>query len=91
MDRSQHALRSRGFTLLEILIAMSIFVMLGSMVVVFMRQSLDIFYTGTRESAQLDRQDSVLPQVRADLANVALPASFQAPVPPPPCHAKMRG
>ena len=43
-------------------IAMSLFVMLGGMVVVFLRQSLDIFYTGTRESAQLDRQDTVLPQ-----------------------------
>lgn len=74
----------RGFTLLEILIAMSLFVMLGGMVVVFLRQSLDIFYTGTRESAQLDRQDSVLPQVRADLANLTLPATFQAPSPPPP-------
>ena len=84
MDRSQHALRSRGFTLLEILIAMSIFVMLGSMVVVFMRQSLDIFYTGTKESAQYDRQDGILPQVRADLANLTMPASFQAPSPPPP-------
>ena len=48
--------RSRGFTLLEILIAMSLFVMLGSMVVVFLRQSLDIFYTGTRESAQQNQQ-----------------------------------
>lgn len=76
--------RTRGFTLLEILIAMSLFVMLGGMVVVFLRQSLDIFYTGTRESAQLDRQDAILPQVRADLANLALPASFQAPAPPPP-------
>ncbi|MDA1194622.1 MAG: prepilin-type N-terminal cleavage/methylation domain-containing protein [Planctomycetota bacterium] len=74
---------SRGFTLLEILIAMALFVMLGGMVVVFLRQSLDIFYTGTRESAQLDRQDQLLPQVRADLANLALPASFQAPAPMP--------
>lgn len=73
-----------GFTLLEILIAMSLFVMLGGMVVVFLRQSLDIFYTGTRESAQLDRQDIILPQVRADLSSLALPASFQAPSPPPP-------
>ena len=75
---------TRGFTLLEILIAMSLFVMLGGMVVVFLRQSLDIFYTGTRESAQLDRQDAILPQVRADLSNIALPATFQAPAPPPP-------
>jgi prepilin-type N-terminal cleavage/methylation domain-containing protein len=75
--------RQRGFTLLEILIAMAIFAMLGSMIVVFLRQSLDIFYVGTRESQQLDRQDSVLPQVRADFASIALPASFQAPAPPP--------
>ncbi|MDF1701802.1 MAG: prepilin-type N-terminal cleavage/methylation domain-containing protein [Planctomycetota bacterium] len=83
MRHTQPHARTRGFTLLEILIAMALFVMLGGMVVVFLRQSLDIFYTGTRESAQMDKQDSILPQVRTDLANLALPASFQAPTPPP--------
>ena len=73
----------RGFSLLEILIAMAIFSVLGTMVVFFLRQSLDIFYTGTRESAQLDRQDSVLPQIRVDLSSLVLPPSFQAPAPPP--------
>ncbi len=80
MKRSPNA---RGFTLLEILIAMAVFAMLGSMIVVFLRSSLDIFYVGTRDSKQLDRQDSVLPQLRGDFASIALPADFQAPAPPP--------
>jgi prepilin-type N-terminal cleavage/methylation domain-containing protein len=87
--------RSRGFTMLEILVAMAVFTVLGTMVVYFLRQSLAIFYAGERESSRLDRQDTILPQVRSDLANLVLPASFQAPAlapedpfstvtPPPP-------
>ena len=76
--------RSRsGFTLLEILVSMAIFTVLGSMVIVFMRQSLDIFYAGTKESGQLDRMDAVLPQVRADLESMTIPADFTPPRPPP--------
>ncbi len=62
---------------------MAIFTVLGSMVVYFMRQSLDIFYRGTRESGQLDRMDAVLPQVRGDLASLTIPSDFTPPPPPP--------
>lgn len=72
-----------GFTLLEILISMAIFTVLGTMVVFFMRQSLNIFYAGTRESAMLDRMDTVLPQVRDDLMGIAIPDNFDPPRPSP--------
>jgi prepilin-type N-terminal cleavage/methylation domain-containing protein len=72
---------SRGFTLLEILIAMAIFTVLGTMVVYFMRQSLNIFTMGTKESGYLDRLDMVLPQVRDDLQGLIVPAEVE---PPPP-------
>jgi len=79
----RHPSRARGFTLLEILVSMAIFTVLGSMVIVFMRQSLDIFYAGTKESGQLDRMDTALPQVRADLESMTIPADFTPPRPPP--------
>ncbi len=82
--RRQPAARTEsGFTLLEIMISMAIFTVLGTMVVYFMRQSLSIFYTGTRESAMLDRMDTVLPQVRSDLQGLIIPSNFDAPPPVP--------
>jgi len=81
-SRDRHA-RHAGFTLLEILVAMAIFSVLGSMVVVFMRQSLDIFYAGTKQSAEMDRKDAVLPQIREDLSSLTIPGDFTPPRPPP--------
>ncbi|MGE0191672.1 MAG: type II secretion system protein J [Planctomycetota bacterium] len=75
--------RSRGFTLLELLVAMGIFSVLGTMAVWFMRQSLDIFYSGTRESAIFDRLDSGLPRLRADLESLYVGDHFTAPPPAP--------
>lgn len=73
----------RGFTLLEIMISMAIFTVLGTMVVYFMRQSLNVFSVGTRESARLDRQDTLLPQVRTDLGGLIVPDQFDTPPPRP--------
>jgi len=76
--------RPRGFTILELLIAMAIFGVLGSMVVFFMQQSLDIFYSGTRESAQLDRMDTVLPQIAEDLEGIYVGDDWTPPYVPDP-------
>ena len=37
----------RGFTLLELILSMAIFTVLGTLVVYMMRQGLEIFTTGT--------------------------------------------
>ncbi len=84
--------RAAGFTMLELLIAMAIFAVLGTMVVYFMRNSLDIFYSGTRESAQLDRFDTVIPQVVEDLRAVYVGDDWRRPYRPPPDLAEeLRG
>ncbi len=75
--------RPSGFTLLELLVAMGIFTFLGMMAIWFMRQSLDIFYGGTREAAVYDRLDTALPALRSDLASLYVGDRF-APPPPPP-------
>lgn len=97
---------THGFTILELLIAMAIFSVLGTMVVYFMQNSLDIFYTGTRESAQLDRMDTVVPQVIDDLRGIyvgddwrqpytpseemLLGSNTAPPPPPPPVAVRLR-
>ena len=72
-----------GFTILELMVAMGIFTILGSMVVVFMQQSLNIFSAGTRESAMYDTLDAGLPQIREDLEAIFIGDQFDAPPPPP--------
>lgn len=72
-----------GFTLLEILMAMAIFTVLGTMLVWFMRTSLEIFTNGMRESDLMDRADTVLPRVRDDLRNLIIPDDFDPPAIPP--------
>lgn len=72
-----------GFTLLEILMAMAIFTVLGTMLVWFMRTSLTIFTSGMRESDLMDRADTVLPRIRDDLRNQTVPDNFDPPAIPP--------
>ena len=74
---------SRGFTILELMVSMGIFTILGSMVVVFMQQSLNIFSSGTRESAMYDQLESVLPFMRKDLEALYIGDQWDAPKPPP--------
>ena len=76
-----------GFTLLEILIAMSIFTVLGTMMVWFMSTSLDIFSRGMKESDLMDRADTILPRVRADLNSLIIPDNFDPPLTPPSADA----
>lgn len=74
---------TRGYTLLELLIAMSIFAILGTSAVVMMRQGATLFSAGTRENELSDRGDTLLPPILADLARLQIPDAFD-PVPPPP-------
>ena len=73
----------RGFTMLELLIAMSIFTVLGTMAIYFMRNSLDIFNQGTSELAKLDRADIVLPKIVDDMAGLYIGDDWDPPTPPP--------
>jgi hypothetical protein len=72
-----------GFTLLELLIAIGIFVFLGTAIVYLMRQGLTIFAVGTTDSALQDRADTVLPLVKKDLMRLYAGDRFDPPPPPP--------
>ena len=56
----------RGFTLLELLIAMAIFSFLGTVVIYLMREGLSMFTEGTRAQQLQDRQESLMPQLQKD-------------------------
>lgn len=83
-----------GFTVLELMIAMAVFTILGGTAVFMMRQAANSFSTGAREGDLLDRHDSLLPDLARDLARLAIPDAFDPPVlptiepapgaPPPP-------
>lgn len=66
--------RVRGFTLLEILIAMSLFTVLGLGVVLLMKTGVDMYVKGSEGSMQEDRIEQSLPRLEADLRNVLVPA-----------------
>lgn len=83
--------RERGFTMLELMMAMTIFSLLGMIVVMLMQQGMTIFVQGTRDSVLQDRMDTVLPQIQRRLEIVSLPASFAPPPPPPPEEERLAG
>ncbi|MDJ0974823.1 MAG: type II secretion system protein [Planctomycetota bacterium] len=72
MNATRNTSARHGFTMIELIVAMAIFTMLGSMVVFLMRQGLDIFDQGTREAALYDRLDNVLPIVEQDLKTMQI-------------------
>ena len=65
--------RSRGFTLLEIMIAMSLFTTIGFAVVLLMTNAMDMWLTGTRGAQQEDRKEQSLPRLEDDLRHMRLP------------------
>ena len=67
-------MRSRGFTLIEILIAMSLFTLIGLGVVLLMRTGIDMFVRGTEGSQLEDRREQSLPRLEEDLRQVLVPA-----------------
>jgi len=60
----------RGFTLVEIIIAMSIFVFLAVMLVGFLQRGLDLWKTGESRGDIYERGQIVMEQMKKDLANV---------------------
>lgn len=73
---------SRGFSILELLIAMGIFSILGVMAVYLMNRGIDIFQKGTKDAAAQDRLDTVLPFVEEDLQRIKVVGSTDAPALP---------
>lgn len=74
--------RARGFTLLELLIAMALFAVLGLAVIALLGQGMTIFSEGTADTRMQDRLQAILPTIRADLAAVQ-PAAPPEVLPPP--------
>jgi len=62
----------RGFTLLEVLISMSLFTVLGLGVVLLMRTGIDMWLSGNRASLQEDRVEQSLPRLEEDLRMVSV-------------------
>src|SRR5262245_13290384 len=73
----------RGFTLLELLIAMAMFTLLGIAVVALLGQGLSLFSEGTASTSMDDRKQAILPPLRAEFAAIQ-PASLPEVLPPPP-------
>jgi prepilin-type N-terminal cleavage/methylation domain-containing protein len=71
----------RGFTLLELLVAMAMFAVLGTAIVALLAQGLNVFSEGTSATSMQDRLQAVLPILRDDLSAMQPPES--AGVPPP--------
>lgn len=63
----------RGFTLLEILVAMSLFTVIGLGVVLLMRTGVEMYVRGSEGSAIEDRLEQSLPRLEDDLRHVLVP------------------
>jgi prepilin-type N-terminal cleavage/methylation domain-containing protein len=66
----------RGFTLLEILIAMSLFTVIGLGVVLLMRTGIEMYVQGSQASQGEDRREQSLPRLEEDLRHVLVPAQI---------------
>lgn len=64
----------RAFTLLEVLIAMSMFTVVGFAVVVLMKAGVDMWIGGNTSSQQEDRLEQSLPRLEEDARMVSVPA-----------------
>jgi len=65
--------RSRGFTLLELMIAMTLFTTIGFAVALLMTSGIDMWLSGTRGAQQEDRRELSLPRLEDDLRHMRLP------------------
>ncbi len=70
---------ARGFTILELLVAMAIFALLGTAVVTLLGQGMSVFTSGTADTSMQDRLQSALPTFRDDLTNAFVPDSLGVP------------
>lgn len=73
-----------GFTMIELIIAMSLLSMLGIMIIAMMSDGMRIFSQGMSESAELDRTGTILPTIRADISKLLVPDAGDPPPPPAP-------
>lgn len=74
--------RPVGFTLMEILLAMALFSILGLTVVTLLGQGMSIFEASTADTSMQDRLQAVLPQIREDVAAIQPVESYGMPPPP---------
>lgn len=73
-----------GFTILEMLVAMAMFSVLGVAVVSLLSQGLNLFSEGTADTSMQDRLQAILPPIREDLAAMKPVETPEVPPPPPP-------
>ncbi len=66
--------KDRGFTLLEILISMSMFTAIGFAVVLLMKNGVDMWIRGNHGAQQEDRLEQSLPRLEEDLRMVQVPS-----------------
>lgn len=68
-DRRQPRRRAGGFTLIEVLVAMGIFVVLGTALVIILRQGLHLWRTGEARKEVHERANFILSYLREDLSS----------------------
>jgi len=78
------ATRARGFTILELLVAMSMFAILGIAVVSLLGQGLNLFTSGTADTTMQDRIQAALPSIREDFAAIQPVEAPEVLTPPAP-------
>ena len=61
-------MRRRGLTLIELLVAMSIFIVLGGGLVLFMRVGIDTWRVGETRRESYERAEAILSQLASDLS-----------------------
>ena len=59
--------KEQGMTLIEILVALGIFVMLGSGLVVFLRDGISTWQVGESRRESIERAEAILEPLCADL------------------------
>ncbi len=62
--------RTRGFTLVELILAMSLFLVLGTALVALLARAMDFLDTGSQGTEVLDKSMDFLRPLKADLQNV---------------------
>jgi prepilin-type N-terminal cleavage/methylation domain-containing protein len=65
-----------GFTLLEVLIAMTLFTILGAGVVLLMRTGIELYVKGTDGSRIEDRNEQSLPRLQEDFRQLIVPSQI---------------
>ena len=68
--------RARGFTLLEIMVAMSLFTMIGLAVVMLMSTGVNMWLQGNRQSLREDRIEQSMPRLIQDARAILVPPQF---------------